>query len=166
MRFFILSCVLIYSVSRYHDLSSLYLRGGCDTICYFAYPFIHASFLHLLLNMFVITSFYERFSRTEKTASFISSIMTFPLATMVGISDKPTVGASGIAFCMVGTYLSSLIYKFGITTFIKYLALTSILMAIQAIVSKGSINWPIHYVSLITSTVLSYLYMEWRNVRS
>lgn len=163
---FLLICVLVLSVSRYHDVSFLYLSRGCDPLCYIAYPFVHASFTHLLVNTITILSFWERLDRESTKAFLMSLLLSYPVVTAIGISDTPTVGASGIAFTIVGTYLSMLLRDHGIKTFIRFFLLVSAIMIAQAFLSRGSVNWMIHASSLYLSTILSCLYMEWTKRRS
>lgn len=163
---FLLICALVFSVSRYHDVSFLYLSRGCDPLCYLAYPFVHASFTHLLVNTIAILSFWERLDKESTKAFILSLALSYPIVTAIGISDMPTVGASGIAFTIVGTYLSMLLRDYGIRTFIRFLLLVSAIIIAQAFLSNGAVNWRIHASSLYLSTTLSCLYMEWTKRRS
>lgn len=166
MTLFVLVCVLVYSVSRYHDLSCLYLVNGCDPVGYVAYPFLHASFAHLAINMITMLSFWERMNEEHIKAFIISVILSFPAVTYISVSEKPTIGASGLAFCLIGSYLSSLLLSHGKKTFLRYLSLVSMLMITQSLLARGSVNWKIHASSLFLSLVISCVYMKWIKRRS
>lgn len=166
MIVFILACVLVYSVSRYHDLSPLYLSEGHGLLCYLAYPLVHASFAHLAMNSIAMLSFWNRLDRDAIRAFVASLLVSFPIATLAGVSATPTVGSSGIAFTLIGTYLSVLLRDHGYRAFLKFLCLVSVIMATQAVLACGSVNWIIHATSLYVSTTISCLYMEWKKRKS
>lgn len=166
MRLFILTCVLVYSVSRYHDLSFLYLREGCGWAGYVAYPLVHASLAHLFVNTLTILSFWERMTKEERSALLCSFVPLFPVATYLSLSAKPTIGASGVAFSIIGVYLSSLLIHHGYKPFLKSLSLVGVIMIAQYIMAEESTNCVMHVSSLLLSMPLSYLFMRWRKRRS
>lgn len=111
---FIVISVLIYTICGADTLTSMGVSSDSLWHC-FIYQFSHASWLHMLLNMFAIgymTSpigkiWERRFNNSAYSAikilfaGYVSSVF----AGAACASAVPTVGSSGIAFFLLGVLL-------------------------------------------------------------
>lgn len=79
---------------------------------HFIYQFSHASWLHLLLNSYAIFSLVRILKQVvSKYFLLISSYYISSLASFWAVYEKPTVGASGIAYYLLGVFIGELIAK-------------------------------------------------------
>lgn len=155
--------ILIYSISRYNDVSFMYLHNGSEWYQYLTYNFVHTSFLHLSVNTTAYILYWNALVRSG-VAKLETIIISLSSAFFSGIicaySETPTIGASAIVFSMLGVFcvrVPSPTIKTGV---IRYVIILSF-MAIQAFFNSG-INWGIHLFSLLISTVISLILKECR----
>ena len=89
---------------------SIYSGAGISRVLY---PFFHASWVHLLLNLwtFLCIVFYYRIRALSIIIAYIIAI-SFPADTLASLGaelSSPTVGISGICFALIAdqSYLSA-----------------------------------------------------------
>lgn len=85
-------------------LSSVALVPGCSLYARLAYPFFHASFLHALLNCWVLLClvFYYNIGIGKMLLAYLVAV-TIPVRLLCcDIVAAPTVGLSSVIFCLFG----------------------------------------------------------------
>lgn len=152
MRMLVFILVLLFSTSRYDDLSPLYLVDK-NTFGALSYQFIHLSLFHLLTNIYFIYLYWRTFD--FRPTIFIMSYVISALCGFYLQSSTPTVGSSGIAFSIVGFYLANT-FSFD-REFAKTAFSIAIFVAIQGLLNK-SVNCPLHFGCLIVSFIT---YLPW-----
>ena len=85
-------------------LSSVALSQDCTILARLSYPFFHASFLHAILNCWVLLCivFYYNIGIGSILLSYLVAI-TVPCSVYdYAIATTPTVGLSAVVFCLLG----------------------------------------------------------------
>lgn len=150
--------ILLYSISRFQDLSFLGLhKGGCwwNII---TYNFVHFSFFHLVVNSILLLLYSQKLSKLYgKYTSIIIPGISTGISSSIFIADKPTFGSSGIIFSMLGMYLYHLINQ-KIKGYGKFSAFVVILILTQSLLGRNVINWRIHISCLLLSFIISFIH--------
>lgn len=155
MILFAFILILAFSIGRYFDLSALSLHSGCAPIG-FLYPLAHASFFHLSFNLLAILSFWSAIPQWRRATTVASLLLTFPVVTYVGMLDKPTVGASGIACGLIGSYICYIMAEHR-RLFAQTALPILLVIIIQSVLFHDSINWRIHLSALVLSFLCSLI---------
>lgn len=146
---FIFILILLFSVGRYIDLSSLALSTDSPFYTMLTFHFIHFKWYHLLSNLFLFV-FYWRYMRVSNYRFTIPIIIVSSLlAAWVSRYATPTVGCSAIIMAMAGILVATLNRKL----LLKNLLIFALSFAILACVSH--INTLIHITSFTTAFILA-----------
>ncbi len=149
---FIIILVYVFSIGQYMDLSQYGIYEGCPLINLLTFHFIHANFIHLLLNCIFIGIYY-RLIKPIGTKYIYPILLTVPvIAGYFSMYETPTVGSSAIVMSMLGILVAYLQRKQQIRTLI----ILSISCAITGLFAQH-INTTIHIYSFSISFVLSLL---------
>lgn len=156
--YFILILLLFYSVSLHTDLSVMGYTETSPWWTMFTYNLVHLSFLHLLVNSFVIYSYWRLFRKHLCRAPlFLLLAFTSVFAAILSADTTPTVGASSIGYSMIGIFLA--LYNISKIEKGKLLLLVMASFFIPAIFSPH-INTLNHAVSFITSLCFASLFRK------
>ena len=85
-------------------LSSVALSQDCTILARLSYPFFHASFLHAILNCWVLLCivFYYNIGIGSILLSYLVAVTVPSSVCGYGIATTPTVGLSAVVFCLLG----------------------------------------------------------------
>lgn len=146
--------VLVYSVSRYYDVSSLSMNVWSEWYQYITYNFVHTSFLHLLLNSFVYILYWNELKKViRKEEILLVSLISASLSGYICASEIQTIGGSAIVFSMLGAYCVNTYTSLDRRTIKQYTTI-ALFMIIQALINPH-INWMLHVVALFLSVLIS-----------
>jgi membrane associated rhomboid family serine protease len=158
--YLILLFILIYSLSRFYDLTFLAASKGCEPWQYLTFHFLHVSPFHLAINSFAIYLYWKAIRQTSniKYALPVVAISSL-LAGCLSVTDIPTIGASAIAFSMIAVYCVLLFFKKGIKDreTLKLYIVLAVLSIVQSLFHTG-INIKAHALSFFFAAVLSFLF--------
>ncbi|MDR3142110.1 MAG: rhomboid family intramembrane serine protease [Tannerellaceae bacterium] len=158
--YLILLFILIYSVSRFYDLTFLSACKGCELWRYLTFHFVHVSFFHLAVNSFAIYLYWKALRQASNIKYALPVIAASSLAAgYLSATDIPTIGSSAIAFSMIAVYCVLLFFKKGPKdgqTLKLYIVLAAFAI-IQSIFYTG-INVKIHALSFLFAAFLSFLF--------
>lgn len=154
---FILILIYFYSLSCAFDARSLSAFSGCPLYCYLTFSLVHVSFFHLLTNSVVIMSYWRLFKGIINYRIFIPSVIIIPaVSAMVSVSVKPTMGASAVAYTMMGLFV--FVYPLRRKDLVKYLS--AIIFSFAVTLFAGSVNTEIHIVSFALSIAVGYTFRK------
>ena len=157
--------ILLYSISRYFDLSDFGLHNGCEWYSYITFNFIHLTFFHLITNSVMMIIYGNLIKQVyNKFVSVIIPAISAVLSGVLFVQNKPTFGASAILFSLLGMYMCYL-YRKKIQGYIRFFIITAILIAIQSLVAHDMVNWRIHIFSMVFSFITAYAYESVRTIR-
>ena len=94
--YLILAILLVFSVSRFYDLSFLAASSDSEWYKYFTFQFIHNSFLHMMVNIIVIYLYWKTIKKY--TTEWLAILIVATSSTLSGYlgASLPTIGASSI----------------------------------------------------------------------
>lgn len=157
---FILLLIVVFSVSRFVDCSSLALT--CDSAWwqYVTFNLLHASLFHLIINSIAILIYWRILKNVVNRYFFIIilAISVF-ISAFLGCCKIPTVGASAIGYAMIGIYTVSLysgLLNIKRSTRIEFLVAIG-LSFVSTWLFAPSINTPIHVYAFSVATILSFI---------
>ena len=157
--------ILLYSISRYFDLSDFGLYNGCEWYSYITFNFVHLTFFHLITNSVMMIIYGNLVKQVyNKYISVIIPTISSIISGILFIQNKPTFGASAILFSLLGMYMCFL-YRKKIQGYIRFFIITAILIAIQSLVAHDMVNWRIHIFSMVFSFITAYTYESVRTIR-
>lgn len=102
-------CIIVYVAMPLPLLAHVGICEDCSIFARFAYPFFHASFIHMALNCWCLLSvvFVYDTKMSDLVNAYIIAVL-FPVGTIAAItpdafsSGIPTVGLSGIDYALLG----------------------------------------------------------------
>ena len=149
--------ILLYSLSRYYDLSCCGLASDYALWQIISYNFVHLGFMHLLCNV-VGFLLYRPIIRLYYGRILPAVVITLSvvLSSMLFCSERPTFGASTIIFAMTGMYLNK-IWQTKHPHRKKYTLMLFTLLAIQTAFGYNVVNWQIHISALVSSFLITRL---------
>lgn len=103
LAIFLAPIVLILTLLHTDPTHALALRPGCTLTARLLYPFLHAGFLHALLNVYALLSLSFFVNFRQLLLAYLVAV-TVPIATIAGIfptAATPTVGLSVVIFALV-----------------------------------------------------------------
>lgn len=165
--YLIFTFLLIYSISRYADVSCLAAYEGCAPYCYLTFHFVHTSLYHLFVNSLVIAMYWRLLRRQANNCYSIPLIAVSSVwAGILSVSATPTIGASAIAFSMVAVFCVGLFFERGIKNkaVIRMYAILTAFVLVQSFFMPG-INVKIHLLSFAFAAILSILFRKKLYVR-
>lgn len=146
---FIFILLIIYSVGRFTDLSSLALSTSSPIYTLLTFHFLHFEWYHLAINLFLFVFYwrYMRWSRYSYTMPII--IIASITAGYLARYDVPTVGCSAIIMSMAGILVATLKPRL----ILKNLILFAVAFAITSLAAH--INTLIHIYAFSISLILA-----------
>ena len=154
--YLILAIILVFSVSRFYDLSFLAASSDSEWYKYITFQFIHNSFLHMMVNVIVIYLYWKTIKK--HTIEWLAILIVATSSTLSGYlgASLPTIGASSIAFSLVGIYMVFIWNVFSKKELIKYYGLAILFLFIPPIINH-SLAFLVHLYSLGISVSLSLI---------
>jgi len=154
--YLILVLILLYSMSRFFDMSFLSACDHGEWYQYFTFQLVHTSFLHLLVNVIVIYLYWRVIKKN--TIGWISILIVATSSTLSGYlgADLPTIGASSIAFALVGIYLVWIWGTLPKKDTLKFYAITALFIAIPPVINHN-LAFMVHIYALAISVSLSLI---------
>ena len=148
-------------------LSSVALSQDCTILARLSYPFFHASFLHAILNCWVLLCivFYYNIGIGSILLSYLVAITVptchFSLFTFhFSLASAPTVGLSAVEFCLLGmtswTVRRKLYYHCWIAAFIALGFLLPNLCSAYGIIVAAPNNF-LHIYCYVVGLLVGFL---------
>lgn len=142
--------LFVWSINRYIDLSILAISENSPWWTCFTYSFLHVSFLHLAMNLFVIWANSRAISKRDLKYIIPLSFILAPLCGYLAASNLPTCGFSSVVWVIIGYLVSGMKRKFMIK-WLSIIAFTNVFTFFFA----ENINTMIHVYSFVLSFILS-----------
>lgn len=162
--YFIFILVLMYSVSRYQNITSLGVSDNCPWWNYLTFHICHITFFHLLVNSVIFYLYWQILKKvTNPKILFIISLFSSTWAAVFSKSEIPTVGASAIIYSMIATLCIAfqvMPFKISRKEKIKYYALIGISLVFPILINSHSINYKMHLIAFTTSLTLCYIFRK------
>lgn len=99
-------CFVMYVAIPSQLLQQVGIREDCSVLARFAYPFFHASFVHMAVNCWCLLSIVFIYDVSCACFAIAYAIaVTYPIDTfsaVIGSSLLPTVGLSGVDYALLG----------------------------------------------------------------
>lgn len=132
-------CIIIYVVSTVLDVfpvEKIAIAPHCPLYARLCYSFFHASLVHCLVNCWCLLSvvFIYRISLRSLLVAYVTAVL-YPIDTLAAVANyplftfhnsflTPTIGLSGVCFCLLGQMVfrvkRKLYYHFCILSFIAF----------------------------------------------
>ena len=132
-------CIIIYVVSTVLDgfpVEKIAIAPHCPLYARLCYSFFHASLVHCIVNCWCLLSvvFIYRISLWSLLAAYVTAVL-YPIDTLAAVANSslftlhfslltPTIGLSGVCFCLLGQIIfrvkRKLYYHFCILSFIAF----------------------------------------------
>ena len=150
--------ILSYSLSRYFDLSFMYMTSRSEWWQYLTYTLIHNSIAHLSVNIAMLIIYWNALGKTHSPKAiipicFISSIISSFLCSKV----TPTVGASALVFSLMGIFTANM-WTTKNSNRLRFTLTLMTMVIIQTLVGFKNVNWQLHLVSYGFSIILTLPY--------
>lgn len=153
---FLLILVLIYSISRYIDITPISVYAGASWYQYFTYNLCHNSFLHLATNSFVFLLYWKKIIKphTNLYFSIPTIILSSVISAILSSSNTPTMGASAICYSMIAIYAVGMKTPYQIPSNQRYRFAITLLISFLITSFFSNINTLSHIYSLLVSIII------------
>lgn len=152
---FIYALVLFYSLSRYYDLSFMYMDTNSPWWQYMTYTLTHKTFTHLLVNVITLAMYWNALNKLipRKIILFICLVSTLA-ASFLCAKAIPTLGASAITYSLMGIFMAYL-WVNGHNGKMKYTVTLIAMVSIQTLIGYRYLNWQLHLFSFGLSLLMA-----------
>lgn len=160
--YFILVLILMYSVSRYQDITFLGVSNNCSWWNYFTFNICHTTFFHLLINATLFYLYWKILKNiTDTRILFVIILLSSILAAIFSKTEIPTIGSSAIVFSMIAALCIAyqiLPCKATKKEKIKYYLIIAISLLFPLITNSNLINYKMHIIAFSSSLMLCYIF--------
>lgn len=147
----IIMLFIIYLIGLNTDLVPFMASSTSPWWTLFTFNFVHASFVHLAINCFVLWSYLRVLKKKDIIPLSLLSFIIVPISAYLSSAQTPTCGFSAVISVIIGYYVSRLKGKL----FFKALFLIVFSYVFTLFFAKN-INTAIHAYSFFSSLIISY----------
>lgn len=152
----IIILTVFFVLGQIINLNNLAVSDSSPWWTLFTFNFVHVSFLHYLINVFIFYTYSRVLNKKDILPVCILSLVITPIAAYLTAQSVPTCGFSAVISVIMGYYLTKVSRKF----FFKAMALILFSYVFTYLCSKG-VNTGIHAVSFFTSLAVSFVWRKY-----